>query len=104
MKFQTNLNIHCRHVGAYTHKVRLRTHKSALRRLEVAVGALKKYHIYALRMKGEAGAASGGFAATGPDLAPSFPPPSPSFPRKRESSEVEAASGGSSRDMPLLKK
>ena len=49
MKFQTNLNIHCRHVRI----IILIKYAPALsevvyRPLEVAVGALKKAHIYAI--------------------------------------------------------
>ena len=45
MKFQTNMNIHCRHI-----QIRYAPTLSevAYRPLEVVVGALKKAHIYAL--------------------------------------------------------
>ena len=45
MKFQT---IHCLHVGAYTDKLHPTHSEVVYRPLEVAVGALKKAHIYGL--------------------------------------------------------
>ena len=48
MKFQTNMNIHSRHIG-YTDNVRPHTLRSGHGPLEVVVRALKKAHIYALR-------------------------------------------------------
>ena len=46
MKFQTNLNIHCRHVSVYnyTDKVRPALSEVVYRSLEVVVRAMKKAH------------------------------------------------------------